>query len=181
MKIGLFYSSDTGNTESVAETLQNEIGKGIVDIHEVFHCDLSLLISQYDFIILGVPTWYDREMQNEWAEKLDDLRQVNLTGCKVAVYGLGDQQDWGGYFCDAIAELAATAEASGATIIGNWSSAGYDFTESKALIDDNTFVGLTLDEDRQPDLTESRIKAWLVQLKNELGIDNWEAGLFSAS
>lgn len=181
MKIGLFYGSDTGNTESVAEILRDKIGKDIVDIHEVFHCDLPILITRYDFIILGVPTWYDGEMQNEWAGKLDDLEQVNLTGCKVAVYGLGDQQDWGEYFCDAIAELAEKAQASGATIIGDWPSSGYDFTESKALIDNNTFVGLTLDEDRQPDLTENRIKIWLEQLKNELGIDSWEAELLLAS
>lgn len=181
MKIGLFYGSDTGNTESVAETLRDEIGVDIVDIHEVFNSDLSELITQYDFIILGVPTWYDGEMQNEWAEKLDDLDKVNLTGRKVAVYGLGDQQDWGEYFCDAISELAVKVQESGATIIGHWPSAGYDFTESKALIDDNTFVGLTLDEDRQPDLTENRIKTWLEQLKNELGIDSWEKELPLAS
>ncbi len=177
MKIGLFYGSDTGNTECVAESLRAAIGKDIVDIYEVFNIDLPEIIKQYDFIILGVPTWYDGEIQNEWADKLEDLEKVNLTGRKVAVYGLGDQQDWGEYFCDAIAPLALTAQESGATIIGHWSSEGYHFTESKALIDDNTFIGLTLDEDRQADLTESRIKIWIEQLKTELGVENWQVEL----
>ena len=175
MKIGLFYGSDTGNTESVAETMQTEIGEQLVDIHEVFNIDLPEVIKQYDFIILGVPTWYDGEVQNEWADKVHDLAKVDLTGYKVAVFGLGDQEDWGEYFCDAIAALALKAQESGAKIIGHWPSEGYDFTESKALIDKNTFIGLTLDEDRQADLTEGRIKTWLEQLKIELGIDSWEA------
>jgi len=175
MKIGIFYGSDTGNTEAVAETLHEEIGEHIVTLHEVFETNLPELIPQYDFIILGVPTWYDGEIQNEWADKVDDLTKVDLTGYKVAIYGLGDQKDWGEYFCDAMIALADKAQQSGATIIGHWPSAGYDFTESKALINDDTFIGLTLDEDRQPDLTENRIKTWLEQLKNELSIECWEA------
>ncbi len=175
MKIGLFYGSDTGNTEAVAETIREEIGEHIITLHEVFETNLPELIPQYDFIILGVPTWYDGEIQNEWADKVDDLLKIDLTSYKVAIYGLGDQQDWGEYFCDAMITLAEKAQQSGAKIIGHWPSAGYDFTESKALIDNNTFVGLTLDEDRQPELTEDRIKTWLEQLKNELGIKCWEA------
>ena len=177
MKVGLFYSSDTGNTETVAETILDEVGEDNMNIHEVFNIDLPELMSQYDFIILGVPTWYDGEIQNEWADKIDELEKVNLSGLKVAVYGLGDQEDWGEYFCDAIMPLALKAQEAGATIIGHWPSEGYDFTESKALIDENNFIGLTLDEDRQSDLTEDRIKTWLEQLKTELGVDNWQAEL----
>lgn len=177
MKVGLFYSSDTGNTETVAEIMREKIGEHIVDIHEVFKIDLPEVIKKYDFIILGVPTWYDGEIQSEWANKIDDLGKVDLTGCKVAVYGLGDQQDWGEYFCDAIAGLAIKAQESGAIIIGHWPSHGYEFTDSKALIDENTFIGLTLDEDRQENLTENRIEVWLEQLKSELGIGNWDQKL----
>lgn len=174
MKIGLFYGSDTGNTEGVAEMMQEEIGEKTVDIFEVFKTDLQETIIQYDFIILGVPTWYDGEMQNEWANKLGDLNKIDLTGYKVAVYGLGDQEDWGEYFCDAMMPLAEAAQESGANIIGHWPSEGYDFTESKALIDEENFIGLTLDEDRQPELTVSRVQTWLNQLMGELGIDSWQ-------
>lgn len=105
------------------------------------------------------------------------MAKVDLNGYKVAVYGLGDQQDWREYFCDAIAELAIKDQQSGAIIIGYWPFNGYEFTASKALIDDNTFIGLTLDEDRQEDLTENRIKVWLEQLKSELGIGSWDEEL----
>jgi flavodoxin I len=46
---------------------------------------------------------------------------------------------------------------------------GYDFNKSKALRDDK-FIGLALDEDNQSDLTDSRIKQWVTQLKKEFGV-----------
>ncbi len=177
MKIGLFYSSDTGNTEAVAEMFRDLIGADVLDIHEVFKMDLAEVMPQYDFIIIGVPTWYDGEVQTEWLDKLDDLGKTDLSGKKVAVYGLGDQEDWGEYFCDAIFALAKKAQEAGGTIIGHWPSEGYSFTESKALIDENTFIGLTLDEDRQEELTEDRVKTWVEQLKTELGISDWQVEL----
>ena len=33
--VGLFYGSDTGNTESVAKKIQAELGKNLVDLHDI--------------------------------------------------------------------------------------------------------------------------------------------------
>lgn len=177
MKIGLIYGSDTRNTETAAETLREEIGVDIVDLFEVFKTDIAEVFMQYDFFILGIPTWYDGDVQSEWADKLEELEKLNLYGCQIAIFGLGDQEDWGEYFCDAMIEIANRVEASGANIIGYWPTKGYRFSASKSLIDENTFVGLTLDEDRQSDLTEDRIKNWIEQLKHELGVANWQEEL----
>ncbi len=177
MKIGLIYGSDTGNTEYVAKILRDEIGEDIVDIHEVSRIDLPTILGQYDFFIMGIPSWYDGEMQSEWADKAEELEKLDLTGLKVAIYGLGDQQDWGEYFCNGMGELATKFKASGATLIGHWPAKGYEFIQTTALIDDDNFVGLALDEDRQPDLTAVRIKTWISQLKNELGVDDWHMEL----
>ena len=38
----------------------------------------------------------------------------------------------------------------------------------QALLDDNTFCGLPLDEDNQDDLSADRIKGWVSQLKKEI-------------
>ncbi|MFT5002458.1 MAG: flavodoxin I, partial [Flavobacteriales bacterium] len=38
----------------------------------------------------------------------------------------------------------------------------------KALVDENTFIGLCIDEDRQSELTEARVDQWLVQLNDEM-------------
>ncbi|MEC9318537.1 MAG: flavodoxin FldB, partial [Pseudomonadota bacterium] len=53
--------------------------------------------------------------------------------------------------------------------IGFWPNQGYDFAASKALTDDEQyFVGLSLDEDTQYDLSEERIEQWTTQILEEI-------------
>ena len=52
----------------------------------------------------------------------------------------------------------------GATVIGEVSPEGYDFEYSRAF-KDGKFVGLPLDDDYEPDLTEGRIINWIEKLK----------------
>ena len=47
------------------------------------------------------------------------------------------------------------------------STDGYEFDESNA-VRKGKFVGLALDADNQSELTESRIKAWVEQIKPDL-------------
>ena len=55
--------------------------------------------------------------------------------------------------------------AQGAQLIGYWPNKGYEFAASKALTEDNeSFVGLSLDEDNQYDLSEDRIDQWCEQI-----------------
>ena len=56
--------------------------------------------------------------------------------------------------------------ARGATIIGATSTDGYEHYESKA-IRDGDFVGLTCDEQNQFDMSEDRVKEWVVKIKGE--------------
>ena len=50
-----------------------------------------------------------------------------------------------------------------ATLIGEWTTDGYDFKTSKAVVDEQ-FVGLVLDQENQKDLTADRLNAWLTML-----------------
>ena len=59
-------------------------------------------------------------------------------------------------------------ESRGAIIVGNTSTEGYTFEASRALIDDKTFVGLCIDEDRQPELTSTRVENWVKQIYDEM-------------
>ena len=59
-------------------------------------------------------------------------------------------------------------EAKGGTIIGYWPTEGYEFEASKALVDDDNFIGLCIDEDRQPELTDDRVKTWSKQIYDEM-------------
>lgn len=166
-KTGLFYGSETGNTEYIAGLIEKAWGPDSIDVHNVFNSQISDF-EQYDFLILGIPSWYDGQLQGDWDQIFEDLDRINFHNRIVAVYGLGDQQDWGDFYLDAMGTLAKKVIELGAMLIGRWPNEGYDFIASKAIGDTGDFYGLALDEDWQPELSEGRIKTWVSQLKREL-------------
>jgi flavodoxin I len=165
--VGLFFGSDTGNTEAIGKMIQKKLGKQMVDVRDVAKSTKEE-IAEFDLLILGIPTWYYGENQCDWDDFLPDLEAIDFTDKLVAIFGLGDQEDYSEYFCDAMEPLRDIVESKGAIIVGNWSTEGYEFEASKALVDENTFIGLCVDEDRQSELTESRVDAWLAQLNDEM-------------
>ncbi|GAL07526.1 flavodoxin 1 [Photobacterium aphoticum] len=102
-------------------------------------------------------------MQPDWDYFVPELEDADLNGKTVALFGLGDQVDYPDSFLDAMGDLAELIEKAGGQLVGAWSTEGYDFNDSRA-VKDGQFVGLALDEDRQPELTDSRISTWLTQL-----------------
>ncbi len=168
-KIGLFFGTQTGNTETIAETIQKEFGgESVVTLHDVAEAELSE-IDNYQYIIIGCPTWNVGEMQADWEGLYDDLDNVDFSGKKVAYFGPGDQVGYAENFQDAMGILEEKISELGGTTVGQWSTEGYDFEESKA-IKNGKFVGLALDEDNQSELTEERVKTWVSQLKSEFGV-----------
>lgn len=165
VKIGLFFGSDEGNTESVAERIQAQFSANEVDIYDI--ADVTQLeFAEYDKLILGIPTWDFGQIQSDWEEFWDDLSEIDFTGKTVALFGLGDQFGYGDYFLDAMGMLHDVIVANGAAIVGHWPVAGYEFDASKALIEETRcFVGLAIDEDQQEELTDQRIQSWCTQVK----------------
>ncbi|HBI39778.1 MAG TPA: flavodoxin FldA, partial [Tenacibaculum sp.] len=89
-------------------------------------------------------------------------------GKTIALFGLGDQYGYREFFIDGVGMLAKVILKNGGKIIGKWPIEGYDFTESKAKVEDeDLFYGLAIDEDNQPELTQERVKNWLNQLESE--------------
>ncbi len=105
--------------------------------------------------------------QPSWEEFLPQLAAANLAGKVVAVFGLGDQKKYPNEFVDAIGLIHDACAARGARLIGNWPTAGYEFTASQA-VDCEHFLGLALDQINQPVLTEERLDCWLAQICPEL-------------
>lgn len=165
--VGCFFGSDTGNTEHVAKMIQKEIGKNLIDIHDIAKSTKED-IEKYDFLLLGIPTWYYGEAQCDWDDFFPELEEIDFTDKLVAIFGCGDQEDYAEYFLDAMGMIRDIVEPKGAIIVGNWSTDGYDFEASKGMADDNHFIGLGIDEDRQPELTEERIKTWSKQVYEEM-------------
>ncbi|ANZ22512.1 hypothetical protein ATN01_01490 [Buchnera aphidicola (Diuraphis noxia)] len=159
-KIGLFFGSDTGNTENIAKLIQKSIGKNICILYDISNSTQKDL-EKFDSLILGIPTWYYGEIQCDWDDFLPTLKKINFSGKTVALFGCGDQEDYSEFFCDAIGLIYKVIKEKNAKIIGEWPTKGYFFEKSKALLNREHFVGLVLDEDRQPDKTNERIKKWL--------------------
>ncbi|AKG24343.1 flavodoxin FldA [Calothrix sp. 336/3] len=166
--IGLFYGTTTGKTESVAEIIQKEFGGDIVTLVDVCQAETSDF-AEYEYLIIGCPTWNIGELQSDWEGLYQELDDVDFSGKTVAYFGTGDQIGYGDNFQDAMGILEEKIAAQGGKTIGYTSTDGYDFSESKA-VRDGKFCGLALDEDNQSDLTDTRIKAWVSQLKREFGI-----------
>lgn len=165
--VGLFYGSDTGNTENIAKMIQKQLGSDVVDIRDIAKSSKED-IEAYDFLMFGIPTWYYGEAQCDWDDFFPTLEEINFNDKLVAIFGCGDQEDYADYFCDAMGTVRDIIEPRGAIIVGNWSTEGYSFEASRALVDDSTFVGLCIDEDRQPELTAARVETWVKQVYDEM-------------
>jgi len=165
--VGLFFGSDTGNTEHVAKMIQKELGKQLIDVHDIAKSTKEQ-IAEFDLLMFGIPTWYYGEAQCDWDDFFPELEQIDFTNKLVAIFGCGDQEDYAEYFLDAMGMIRDIVEAKGAILVGKWPTDGYHFEASKGLADDKHFVGLGIDEDRQPELTEQRVKAWCKQIHDEL-------------
>ena len=165
MRIKLIYGSDTGNTELVTE----DIIKLLDDVEVTTVADLTPEDWDHDKFILGIPTWYDGELQSDWEDYFEEFQTIDFTNKTVAIFGLGDQLGYEEWFCDGIGILAEVILKNGGKVIGYTErDDSYDLDETpKSLVDDNTFYGLCLDEDNQPHETTERLKNWIEQIKNE--------------
>lgn len=173
-KIGLFYGSSTCYTEMAAEKIRDAIHQLTdsepVTLHNIADDPVGL-INQYDYLILGIPTWDYGELQEDWEENWDNLDELDLKGKTIAVYGLGDQVGYPAWFQDALGYLWTKVKNQGASMVGLWPNQGYDFEDSKALtVDKAFFLGLPLDDENQLELTDPYIEQWSKQILIEFGL-----------
>ncbi|CAL4322743.1 Flavodoxin 1 [Buchnera aphidicola (Protaphis terricola)] len=159
-KVGIFFGSDTGNTEKVAGIIHKKIGKNNSFLYDISNSSKKD-IESFDNLIFGIPTWYYGEVQCDWDEFLPILKQIDFSNKTIALFGCGDQEDYSEYFCDALSVIYKIIKKNKANIIGEWSTKGYHFDCSKSLLNKNYFMGLALDEDRQSNQTKNRIKIWI--------------------
>ena len=165
MRIKLIYGSDTGNTELVTE----DITKLLDDVEVTTVADLTPEDWDHDKFILGIPTWYDGELQSDWEDYFEEFKTIDFTNKTVAIFGLGDQLGYEEWFCDGIGILAEVIMENGGKVIGyTEKDNSYDLEETpKSLVDDNTFYGLCIDEDNQPELTQDRLQKWVGNIKEK--------------
>ena len=172
LSIGLFYGSTTCYTEMAAEKIQealNTLFDGpVVAVHNIKDVNLKEA-EKFDLLIFGISTWDFGELQEDWESHWEDIKTLNLKDKTVALFGLGDQMGYADWFQDALGMLHDELAVLGCDFIGYWPNEGYEFIASKGLTEDQQhFVGLSLDDENQYDLTDARIEQWTHQLLEEL-------------
>ena len=139
------------------------LGGELIDVAEATEDQLAAA----DLLVLGTSTWGDGDLQDDWEAFVDTLKSMDLSGKKVALFGLGDQCGFGSTFVDGMALLYEAVSAAGAEVIGATSSKGYVHQESLAEAG-GMFAGLALDEDCQSELTAPRIADWVEVISQAL-------------
>lgn len=163
-KIGLFYGSTTGRTRRVAERIKNEIGDKSIDIFDIKEVNPKDIL-KYDNLIFGTSAWGVGDMQDDWETFIDELVDLDLSGQRIALFGLGDQAEYPGSFADGLGTLYCRMPVK-KNVVGFTSNEGYEYYFSSAE-KDGKFVGLALDEDSQSKKTPARVKKWAAQLLKE--------------
>lgn len=170
-RIGLFYGSSDGHTADIAERIKQRFDRIEPDLVEVIDIGVAkpAELLDWDMLILGIPTWNIGQLQDDWEIFFPYLDDLDLSGKKIAIFGLGDQYGYTVTFLDAVGMLGEKVLQQGATLIGYWPAEGYQFEESLAL-DDTHFMGLALDEDNEPEKTDERLDRWVAQIAEEFGL-----------
>ena len=165
--IAIVYGSTTGNIEHAAEVIAKNLEPENVTLFDIAEEEPD--IDDFDVIIIGISTWEYGGLQEDWIEYLPFFKDLNFMGKICALFGQGDQRGYEKWFQDALKDVHNVLVKDKATIIGYWPNDGYDFDDSQGLTTDKKFfLGLSLDDDNQPELTEQRIAQWGQQLKTSI-------------
>ena len=168
--VAIFFGPEGGSVNRVAKALASKIENlkpALIPINEASADDLA----RYDTIIFGISTigrdTWDQKFGNiDWARFMPIVSSFDFSGKKIAVFGLGDHITYAYHFVNSMGILAKSVVKNGGQLVGKVSPEGYDFQDSEAL-EGGLFLGLPIDEDFEPELTDGRLNAWVNQLNQE--------------
>ncbi len=164
-KIGIFYGSTTGNTEQVAQQIRAGFGEKNADMINVNDAEKEDVV-KYPYLIFGLSTWGISDMQDDFEEFMEKLDEVDFSGKKVALFGLGDQSTYTDTFVDAMGLVYGRLKKKGVKIVGEIPNTGYTFKSSMALVK-GKLVGLAVDMEFGKHPSPEHITRWVELLKKE--------------
>ena len=87
-KVGIIYWSSTGNTEAMAQAVEEgaKAAGADVEIMEVADADVDKALS-YDVLALGCPAMGDEELEDSVFQPVFEACEPKLAGKKVALFG----------------------------------------------------------------------------------------------
>ena len=131
---GIFFGSDTGNTENIAKMIQKQLGKDVADVHDIAKSSKEDL-EAYEHSAAGHPNLVllaKRSVTGMTSSRLSRKRLIstaNWLRCLVVV----TRKITPNISADALGTIRDIIEPRGATIVGHWPTAGYHFEASKGL------------------------------------------------
>lgn len=165
--IGIFYGSSTGVCASLAKNLAGKLGVNSQDVYDVSSSKAEDA-TRYEVLFLGSSTWGSGDLQDDWYDFLDKLKQQNLSGKTVCLFGCGDSAMYSDTFCDAMAQIKEGLQGTGCVFAGNTVDADDYSYEGSASVENGCFIGLALDDNNEADLHDSRMDKWIESLKSTL-------------
>ena len=125
-KIGIFFGTDTGSTRLVAKKIYSLLGEDVADKPKNINKTRPAELLQYDALILGTPSYGVGElpglatgcMEANWAEFIPYLDDADLSGKRVALFGLGNQERYADRFASSMIHLYRIFYGYDADIVG---------------------------------------------------------------
>jgi len=115
-KVLVVFGSTTGNTERVANSVEKGLKEGGLEVVKKNVVDATVEeLKDYDLIILGSSTWGDGELQDDFIDFYEKMKDIDLSGKKAAVFGCGDSNY--NQFCKAVDLLEDRLKECGAEIV----------------------------------------------------------------
>ena len=202
-KICICFGSSNGATAKTAKIIRDEFSRKTnniqIDIFNLYESGPPEW-KNYDFLILGSPTYYNGQLQDDWSQTVLNTPPSELQNKQVALFGLGDQECYCFTFVDSLGHLAhwlikeCKAKLAGYWPVQNCRKAenlirkqlddskfkipiplnSYSFENSAALTthqNQQVFYGLALDQYSQNELTNARISCWCENLINDWNLN----------
>jgi len=169
-KIAIFFGPLNGSVHRIAKLVASKIGQDKVDLIHIAAAS-AVDLDKYNKIIFGISTigkdtWQQKFDNNDWSKFFPVVSSYDFTDKRIAIFGLGDHITYAYHFVDSMGLLGKTILSKGGTLLGQVSPDSYTFQDSDAIVD-GQFIGLPVDEDFEPELTEERVSGWINSLMKE--------------
>ena len=176
-KVLLIYWPKSGNVEKVGQKFISHFKKDQLNIVSIDNINEDTL-KTYDYWIIGGSTvgshvWEDADDTNKWWSFFKSLDNIDLSGKKIAFYGLGDQVLYPNHFVDGLVTFKEEFEKRNARIYGKWPN------QTQSSTSDKTYESAAETELVIKCLTNNPRKEILIEiplnnLKNGTYVDPWD-------
>ena len=130
-KAVIIYGTTTGNTETLAGFVADGLEAAGMDVRVKNVADASPNdLLGYDVIVLGSSTWGNGELQEDFIDFYDKMKDGFLSGKKAAAFGPGDSSY--DNFCIAVDMLESKLKECGAEIVVNSLKVDGDVEEAES-------------------------------------------------